>query len=168
MFIKFAVNINAHITFMDEIIRSTQMHTKPLFIGYRNLERVAISDCAFADDVALIADTEKELENSILIWNEVLALNGMKLNVGKCKIMVVAREIRDVQIKIDGNIIEQVETMQYLGTMFQQNGKQEAEINNRIEKASRTFYALSKSIMNMKEVSVSTKMKVYKSIFRPI
>ena len=56
-------------------------------------------------------------------------------------------------------LIEQVERMQYLGTIFQQNGKQEAEINNRIEKANKTYYALCKRIMNMKEV-------LYKSIFR--
>ena len=61
-----------------------------------------------------------------------------------------------------------MECVQYLGTVFHRDGNQEAEISNRIEKASRTYYSLSNSIMNMREVTVNTKMKIYKAIYRPI
>ena len=71
------------IAFMDEIIKTTQVHTKPRFIGHRNLERVAVSECAFADDVAIVADTENALRNSVQVWNNALTLNGMKLNTKK-------------------------------------------------------------------------------------
>ena len=90
------------------------------------------------------------------------------LSPKKSSVMVVSNESKYAHIEIDGTILKQVECVQYLGTVFHRDGNQEAEISNRIEKASRTYYSLSKSIMNMKEVTVNTKMKIYRVIYRHI
>lgn len=156
------------IAFMDKIIKETERKVKPFYIGYRFLEKVEIRECAFADDVAIIAGNEKALRENLEIWNQTLQNNSMKMNKSKTKVMVISKERKSLEIKIDNEHIEQVSSFQYLGRALEETGKQEIEIRNRIEKANKTYYALNKGILNKKEVSRKTKMNVYKAIYRPI
>lgn len=156
------------ITFMDELIRETEQRTKTVHIGYRNMERIEISECAFADDIAIIAGNEKDLKEKLNVWNEVLKNNGMKMNKSKTKVMVVSGEKKEIEVILDGEVIEQVSNFQYLGVTLEETGKQEVDIRTRIEKANKVYHALSKGITNKKELTKQTKMKVYKAICRPI
>ena len=47
------------------------------------------------------------------------------------------------------------------------NGKQEATLNERIEKAMKVYYALNNRFIN-KKISRKTKMSVYKTVYRPV
>lgn len=156
------------ITFMDELIKETQELVKPMIIGYRNLETVSVSEYAFADDIAVVARSEKDLEDNINIWNKVLAENGMRLNKSKSKVMAITEDQKKIHIRVDGELLEQVDNFQYLGTILDHQGRQEAELNNRIKKANGAYHAMSKGLINKKEVTSQTKIKVYKSIYRPI
>lgn len=78
------------IIFMDHLIRMARTRTKPLKVGYRKMEKVVISECAFADDIALIASNENDIKENLKVWNEILLQNGMKMNKQKTKIMVVS------------------------------------------------------------------------------
>lgn len=156
------------IIYMDHLIRAANSRTKSLELGYKNMEKVAISECAFADDVAIMAGNAKDLATNLKIWNEVLNKNGMKMNKSKTKIMVSADRKIDVEIKVDGERIEQVSNFQYLGVTLEETGGQSMEVNRRIEATNRMYYALSKCLINKKEISRATKMKVYKTIYRPI
>lgn len=156
------------ITYMDKIIRETQRRTKPLHIGYKNLEIVDITECAFADDIALITGSEGDLEENLRIWNEVLIKNGMKINRAKTKVMVAANERKEVNIILDNERIEQVSSFQYLGVTLEETGKHEIEIGNRIKKANNVYWALRRGFINKKEITKETKMKVYKTIYRPV
>lgn len=156
------------ITFMDELIKKTQGLVKPMFLGYRNLESINVSEYAFADDIAIIARSEKDLEENINIWNKVLTENGMRLNKNKSKVMTINEERKEIHIRVERELLEQVDSFQYLGIILDQKGRQDTELNNRIKKANRAYYAMSKCLINKKEVSPQTKMKVYKSIYRPI
>lgn len=82
--------------------------------------------------------------------------------------MAISEERKEIQITVEDEIIEQVDSFQYLGIILDQEGRQDTELNNRIKNANRVYYALSKCLINKKEVSSQTKMKVYKSIYRPI
>lgn len=43
---------------MDELIRNIKGRIKPTYIGRRNLGRFNMSECIFADDVAIVAERE--------------------------------------------------------------------------------------------------------------
>ena len=153
---------------MDDIIRNCQERVKKLCIGYRTLKKVEISECAFADDVMILAENEKELQKNILIWNEELNKAGMKLNENKTKVQTIGKEKRKLQIKIDKTDLEQVDTYPYLGITIEESGNQEIEINKRIGNALKMFYAMNKTFIQKKEVSEHTKTTVFKSIYIPI
>lgn len=156
------------ITFMDDIIKECKLRLESMSIGYRKLQKEEITECAFADDVVLVANNEKNLQHNLNVWNEVLQKNGMKLNTEKTKVMVIAKNKTTTNIDIHGVKIKQVEAFQYLGTTIEETGKNEIEIAERVRKANNVYYAMSKGLVNKKEISRRTKMNVYKTIFRPI
>lgn len=156
------------IIFMDNIIKETNKKSKPLHVGYRNLQKIEISNCAFADDIVLITENKNSLQENLTIWNEVLTEYGMKINKEKTKIMVAAQEREDLYIQIDDNQIEQVNTFEYLGVTLEEQGHHETEINKRIEKANKVYHAMNKGFISKKEITKQTKMNVFKAIYRPI
>lgn len=115
-----------------------------MFIGYRNLQPVTLSECAFADDVVIVADTEKNLQHNLITWNNVLKKKGMTLNYSKTKVMMVAKVKEDIHIKIEGIELEQVDAFQYLGITIDSKGSEDIEINNRIRKANNVYYAINR------------------------
>uniref|UniRef100_A0A1Y1K5K2 Endonuclease-reverse transcriptase n=1 Tax=Photinus pyralis TaxID=7054 RepID=A0A1Y1K5K2_PHOPY len=51
---------------------------------------------------------------------------------------------------------------------IEESGVQDIEINERIVSAAKVYHAIKSTIIRKREISRNTKMKVYKSIFRPI
>ena len=117
------------------IFRSIQ-HLKGVVIG-----GVSTTDSRYADDTALLAESEKELQETLDLVNSKGKELNMKMNAKKTKTMVVTRKqtVPCIQLKIDGQEIEQVSQFTYLGQQFTENGKNEHEIKRRIEIARSTF-----------------------------
>jgi hypothetical protein len=154
--------------FMDEIIKTCKPNLKQLHVGYRKLLPIAITECAFADDVVIMANTEKGLQNNINVWDEVLKKNGMKISTKKTKTMMTAKEPEILNIKIGEESLEQVTNFKYLGTIIESSGKQEIDINERIQKTTKTYHMMRQNFIKKKEISKKTKMTVFKTIYRPI
>lgn len=156
------------IVFMDEIIRECNQKVNKLNVGHRNLETIQISECVFADDVAIMTNTETHLQENIDIWNTILKKYSMKINKEKTKVMAVAENGRTIQIQIENDTLEQVRNFQYLGVIIDEEGKQDLEINRRIEQTVKCYYALNRNFLSRKQISKKTKINIYKSIYRPI
>lgn len=154
--------------FIDEIIKACSPKVKKLHVGFRCLRSTEISEGAFADDLVIMTENEKDLQRNLEIWNTTLEEYGMRINKNKTKVMVIGNEKKVMNIQIDGVAIEQVETVKYLGVEIQENGKQEIEINNRVEKTLKLFFAMQNVFINKKEISKKTKINIFKTIYRPI
>lgn len=154
--------------FMDEILKKCSARVKKLYVGYRNLQRVGISEGAFADDVMIITESEKDLQKNLEVWNEILIEYKMKINKNKTKVMTIGEERQQININIDNENIEQVTNFNYLGITIENDGSQELEINERIEKTLKLYFAMNNSFINKKEISKETKVKVFKTIYRPV
>ena len=57
---------------MNKIMKKSSKCVQKTSVGFKNLQKVLISECAFADDIAIIADSEDHLQNNLKIWNEEL------------------------------------------------------------------------------------------------
>ncbi|GFR75893.1 catenin (Cadherin-associated protein), alpha 3 [Elysia marginata] len=75
---------------------------------------------------------------------------GLFTNIRKTKIMVSSREkvIPQIDIKIDGERVEQVANFTYLGHWITEDGRSDQEVNRRIGKAKHTFSRMSKLLTN--------------------
>ena len=154
--------------FFDQIIKKCTTKVKKLNVGYRNLNPISISEGAFADDVVIMAEREKDLQYNMEIWNAELQKYGMKINKTKTKVMVISEERKKIQITLDDIEIEQVKHYKYLGVEMQEGGRQDMEINDRMEKTLKLYHLMNKNFVSKREVSKKTKINVYKAMYRPI
>jgi len=73
----------------------------------------------------------------------------------------------DIEIETEGMKIEEVNNVKYLATIVTMDNLIEEEINERIAAGKRAFFA-NKKIFQSKLISKKSKIKLYKSLIRPV
>ncbi|XP_044751699.1 uncharacterized protein LOC123311694 [Coccinella septempunctata] len=121
------------------------------------MERIEISECAFADDVVLMSGSKRGIQKNVDIWYETLKNYGMEINRKKTKILRVSEEEDEVRVEIEGEVIQQVEQFIYLGVSIDRRGNQEGELNDRIEKTSKLYHAMNKNFIRKREIAEKTR-----------
>ncbi|KAK0397691.1 hypothetical protein QR680_002221 [Steinernema hermaphroditum] len=76
-----------------------------------NINGTKLSNLRFADDIALIANTEEELQQMVSELDEASRRSGLRMNREKTKILAT----EEASIILNGEEIEQVEAFIYLG-----------------------------------------------------
>ncbi|KAK0418219.1 hypothetical protein QR680_013439 [Steinernema hermaphroditum] len=94
-----------------------------------------LSNLRFADDIALVATSEEELQKMVDELNEVSLRSGLKINAEKTKIM--ANE--EATILLNGNALEQVEAFVYLGQEVRLARNHLKEVGRRIRSGWNVF-----------------------------
>ncbi len=108
-----------------------------------------ISNKLFADDTVLLAESEKNLQKLVNKFSNVCERRKLKVNVGKSKVMVfekrelstvtafanqyrmIAENQRQCKIRMNGQIMEEVNECIYLGSILCKYGSMEGEIRER-------------------------------------
>ena len=70
------------------------------------------------------------------------------------------KEERCVQCGVNGQEVEQVEVMKYLGVMISSDGSMASEVEQRIGMASKMIGAIGRTVLGRKELRKSTKLSV--------
>ena len=132
-----------------------------------------INALAFADDTVLVGMDHAEILELLAVFQEACKKIGVKINAGKTKYMVVARESSkidrtkfEVKIEVEPNKFEQVELVSsfvYLGSTITQDGKNEQAVNDRLSKAGKAFGAYIK-FLSRKGLSLDAKLKIVKCV----
>jgi hypothetical protein len=84
------------------------------------MQHVYAQSLLFADDIVVIADTEEKLQRSVIEWTQSRKeRNGTELNEKKSKVMKVSeRGEGNINIQCKGEMLEQVDSYTYLGTVI--------------------------------------------------
>lgn len=90
---------------MDDIIKKCNQQTKLLFVEYKSLQRVAISACAFVDNVVIITRQKEDLLTILEGWKEILEKNRMRINKRKTKVMTVEERPELIKIQLGNSKI---------------------------------------------------------------
>ena len=124
---------------------------------------ININNLRYADDTVLPTCNEKDLQNIVTAVNDKGMRYGMEMNVMKTKTMLISRskQTSKINISIEGNPIEQVEKMVYLGHIITETGKSDTEIKQRIAITKSAFTSLYK-MLTSREVSLDTRMRLTK------
>lgn len=146
-------------------MKNIKTKVKRLQIEYKNLTPVNISECIFADDLAM---TVRELQHNISIWNEEVKKVGLNINAQKTKIMKIGGEIQNIDMQLHHAKIEQASECKYLGATIENKGTIDFEINQRVQSVTKTYHPLNKIILSNKNINRRTKMTLYKTVYRPI
>ena len=90
----------------------------------------------YADDKAVVANSQKGLQQLMDNLNKVTRKFSMKINVKKTKVMCISRKRNNkLKIYVDGQQVEQVRQFRYLGSLISEDGYCMKEIGSRVEMA---------------------------------
>ena len=123
---------------------------------------VLIKAVRFIDDQAMVAGTEKGLQNIMEETNRVVKSYEIKIISQKTKNMKLGRKPGVVSITLDGVALEQVKDFKYLESFFPENGYTEKDTRVRIGIAKNGFTHL-KPILAA-ELKQASKEKLVKTL----
>ena len=149
--------------FMDKIVREGMEN----FVGGVKMSTTEVGIVLFADDVMLLTERKEDMEANLRELKKAMSNWGMKIHWGKTKVMMVSRKGEECKVCVDGEEIEQVQNMKYLGAILSADGTCEEEIEQRVGAAARVIGAMRKEVLERKELKKATKMRVYNAIVLP-
>ena len=125
--------------------------------------------CGYADDIAILSRSLSALEGLFAQLELETRELGLAVSSSKTKYMKLsAREQRNVEdVSLNGTTFESVTEFKYLGTLLNKENKVSDEIQKRIVAGGRAYYAAIK-IFRSRLLSRTTKLKLYKTLIRPI
>jgi hypothetical protein len=128
-----------------------------------------ITDLDYADDIALFATSYTELQHVLSRIDTVSKSVGLKINAEKSKIFSSCiPDVEKIPVKVGDQSLEEVISFKYLGSTIRPNGQCVDEITARIDAARKAFFQLKKSLWSRREISLFTKIRVYKATVRTI
>ncbi|VDO99512.1 unnamed protein product [Heligmosomoides polygyrus] len=130
-----------------------------------HLEEGPLRTILYADDIALVADNQEELEEKVQLWQRALADNGLRLNVKKTK-FISSEQCAGSILDCQGETIEKVEEFRYLGSDLSEEGSVDQAVRGRIN-AAWLKWRESTGILCDRRCSRTLKGKLYRTVVRP-
>jgi hypothetical protein len=121
-----------------------------------------INNLKFADDIDLLEESRRKLQENLTRINKAGEAAGLKINIGKTKTMVTGRADIEQQVEVGGNRIENVQEFVYLGSLLTSDNDCSKEIHRRIARATGVM-AEFKNIWRSKNISVRTKLDIIRT-----
>ena len=120
-----------------------------------------LEDLDFADDLALLSHTHDQMQGKTSSLDILSKSVGLKIHPGKSKILKTSPDQKE-NVKIEEQVLEEVDSFCYLGSIIDRNGGTEADVKSRIGKAHAAFLALGK-VWKTRDISLKTKLKLFNS-----
>ena len=113
----------------------------------------------FADDQAMVANSNAGLQRIMENLNKTSEEYGMKINLKKTKVMRISRkEGSKITINIDGVKLEQVKQFNYLGSTITEDCKSNSEIRRRIILGKEAFNKNNELLRGKLELSLKKRL----------
>ena len=126
---------NVHI-YMDGVVREVNVRVlgKGLELLGANGGRFEINQLLFADDTALVGDSEEKLRRLVTEFGRVSERRKLRVNIGKSKVMRCSRYGNGDRMHgiLNGEPLEEVDCFKYLGSQVAADGGCESDVVHRI------------------------------------
>ena len=130
-----------------------------------------VTELLFADDTALIAHDEAQMQRMVTVFAEAAQRVGLQINTQKTEVLYQPAPQRsnaeEPEITVGGSVLKVVKSFKYLGSTVTDDNKADKEISNRIQNACASFGKLSTRLWNRSGIKLETKCKVYKAMVLP-
>lgn len=122
-----------------------------------------IKSIKYADDQAVLAESEVDLQRMMENIHNAGIKYGMKINVSKTKVMRMSKKVTEERMKVtlEGKCLEQVENFKYLGGMIYADGSCKKEIRSRIAMG-KTAYTKVQDILTARRIPLKLRKRFAK------
>ena len=121
-----------------------------------------MAEVRFADDQALLANSEEGLQKVIDRLDQTANKYNMRINIGKTKVMRISHlKNRTMKIIVEGKVLEVVQEFKYLGSIITNDGRCETDIRRRIARAKAKMVEL-ENIWRDRDLSTALKLRIMK------
>ena len=122
-----------------------------------------LREAQYADDIAIMSETAYGLQTLLTEYNVTSRKFGLTINAIKSEVMCIGPDffVDDVKLKI-------VERFKYLGSYVNRACNLKAEITARIQATSNSYYNLKQKVFDNHDLTINTKISVYKQCLLPI
>ena len=129
--------------------------------------KTVIRDLLFADDCALNATTEEQMQHQLDLFSKSCDNFGLTISTKKTEVLfqpAPGNPYVEPNVNVKGEHLKAVDQFTYLGSTLTQKANIDIEVNNRVAKASASFGRLRKSVWDRRGLSLNTKLKVYNAV----
>jgi len=126
-----------------------------------------VRDFLFADDCALAAHSEEDLQRLADCFSTASKAFGLTISIKKTEVLYQAApgtSKPEPNIRIDGAPLKNVEDFIYLGSCLSSSGSLDKEISCRLAKASSSFGRLWTRVWRERGITRKTKVAVYRAV----
>ncbi|CAH8610245.1 unnamed protein product [Schistosoma intercalatum] len=134
--------------------------------GIQWTSKMQLDDLDFADDLALLSQTQQQMQEKTNSVAAASAAIGFNIHKGKSKILQYKTACTN-PITIDGEDLEDVKTFTYLGSIIDEHGGSDADVKARVGKA-RAAYLQLKNIWSSKQLSPNTKVRIFNTNIKTV
>ena len=92
------------------------------FIAGVQLSNIKVQVPLFAADIVIVTERKEDMQKNLAVLKADMEKWEMKMHLGKTKVMVVSREGEGCSVTIDGEKIEEVQSLKYLGSSISADG----------------------------------------------
>ena len=123
----------------------------------------------FADDIALVGKTGKELREKVIKWQTGLKSGGLKMSAEKTETLVMERKQETVVkiVDLNGRELTQVDHFKYLALEMEAEGGSWKAVMQRVKIAWMKWREMSGIICDRK-ILRKLKSKIYRTVLRPV
>ena len=118
-----------------------------------------LDDLDFADDLALLSHSHRQMQDKTTELALISAQVGLKINKRKTKIPRTNATC-ETPIMLEGETLEEVKDFRYLGSIVDTHGGTEADIKKRISKKRVAFHLL-RNVWKSKVIGATTKIRLF-------
>lgn len=127
-------------------------------------------DFLFADDCALNACSEADMQASMDLFSNACTNFGLTISTAKTEVLyqpAPGSEYVPPKIRCNDKLLPTTEAFIYLGSTLSRQANIDKEVARRLAKASISFGGLRAKVWEKSGISTATKLKVYKAVVLP-
>jgi hypothetical protein len=128
--------------------------------------QILVRELLYADDADLVAHTEEDMQMIMDKLSGACNVFGLTISLKKTYTMYtppIGLPYVEPNIMVEGKRLNVADSFVYLGSTLSRDGTLDAEINQRIAKASTAFGKLEKRVWSDRGITTNTKLSVYEA-----
>ena len=146
--------------FLSALLHRAFPDSSGLLLHTRSSGKFFNLELLYADDAAIVAHSEAELQDFCNSFAKACSEFGMKISLNKTVVLPQGTSAPP-NIYINGTALSVVNKFCYLGSTIANTNSLDAEIGTRIGKASSTFGQLRSRVWGNRALSINLKIRVY-------